>query len=227
MSKPVNSTTVESQAFRSDWMSEEVLVAVSECPAPLNKSSFFVLPEQLPHTECDDCGTTNQYPWPQLLQGGGNRCDVRGLISNVDESQSAYVGLLTNLNTALEVSIETELLLRRCFFLQHDLARRRQFEMLGMIRCAHHSRIAESRLAVFPPVHKHYPLQELPEDVSRQLEQLRASPRMMYQLITTFKLHMTKQTLPLPQSAGVNASAWTSTLITPVFFMCESTAISS
>jgi len=72
-----------------------------------------------------------------------------GLLAQIDELHTAYAGLLSHLTIALEVSLETGSLFRKCFFLQHNLAA--QFEMLGMNRCAHHSRDVESRLALVPP----------------------------------------------------------------------------
>ena len=121
------------------------------------------------------------------------------LMSKVDELQIAYAGLMIHLFTASEVSTETESLLNKCFFLQHNLAG--QFEMLGMDRCAYHSRVLETRLALFPPIHRQYPLHELSSEASQQIEQLWASPQMLYQLITSYRQHMLKETLPLPTFA--------------------------
>lgn len=121
------------------------------------------------------------------------------LFSQIDELQTAYAGLLSHLNVAVGISTETESLLRKCFFLQHNLAA--QFEMLGMDRCAGHSREVESRLALMPPIHKQYPLHELSADASQQRECIWTSPLLLLQLITMYQLHMTKQTLPLPAAA--------------------------
>jgi len=124
------------------------------------------------------------------------------LISKVDELQIAYAGLLSHLSTSSEVSIQTESLLTKCFFLQHNLAG--QFEMLGMDHCAYHSRVVETRMALFPPIHRQYPLLEPSSEASEQIEHLWASPETLYQLITSYELHMSKETLPLPTLADLN-----------------------
>ena len=119
-----------------------------------------------------------------------------GLLTQIDELHTAYAGLLSHLTIALEVSLETESHFRKCFFLQHNLAA--QFEMLGMNRCAHHSRDVESRLALVPPVHREYPLHELSEDASQQMQCLWNSPLLLLQLVTTYQFHMARKSLPLP-----------------------------
>ena len=124
------------------------------------------------------------------------------LIAHIDELHSAYAGLLSHLNTVSEITTKTESFLRKCFFLQHNLAA--QFEMLGMDRCARHSRNVESKLALFPPIHEQYPLNELSKEASQQMEQIWASPLMLNQLITMFELQMAKESLPLPKLVGFN-----------------------
>jgi hypothetical protein len=200
MSKPLNSTIVESQELCSHWVMSEVLGAVpEEIPAAVNELSFFAVPEQPPHTEFDVAPSTNI---PDLSFFGEEEIDAmyEGLLSMIEELQSAYAQLLRHLSTALVVSSQAEALLSKCFFMQHNLAC--QFDILGMNRCAHHSWIAVSRLAFFPPVCNHYHCQEASEEMSQQLKQLWASPPTMYELITTYQLHMTKQSLPLPKSVG-------------------------
>ena len=119
-----------------------------------------------------------------------------GLLTQIDDLHTAYAGLLSHLTIASDVSTETESLFRKCFFLMHNLAG--QFDMLAMDRCARHSREVECKLAMFPPVHKQYPLHELSEDAAHQMKYLWDSPRLLLQIVTTYQMHMTKQMLPLP-----------------------------
>ena len=124
-------------------------------------------------------------------------CD--GLITQIDELQCAYVALSSHLSAVSEVLVETEALLMNCFLLQHNLAA--WFKMLGMERCAQHSRNVELKMALFPPVHKKYPLlQDLTEEASCQIEKLWASPCMLNELIMAYGLQMTQHNLPLPNS---------------------------
>ena len=89
-----------------------------------------------------------------------------------------------------DVLIETESLFRKCFFMQHNLAGR--FAMLGMDHCERCARHADSILALFPPIHKQYPLQELSREASLHMEIVWGSPFLLSQCITTCKLEWQK-----------------------------------
>ena len=182
---------MESQEHRGGWMS-------SLTPITLNRLSLFTIPEQHAH-RANDAAPSRQIPDLSFFKAGEIDAMYEKLISKVDELQIAYAGLVSHLFMASEVSTETESLLSKCFFLQHNLAG--QFEMLGMNRCAYHSRVLETRLALFPPIHRQYPLHELSSEASQQIEQLWASSQMLYQLITSYGQHMAKETLPLPTFA--------------------------
>ena len=179
---------MESQEHRGGWMS-------SLTPITLNRLSLFTIPEQHAH-RANDAAPSRQIPDLSFFKAGEIDAMYEKLISKVDELHIAYAGLVSHLFMASEVSTETESLLSKCFFLQHNLAG--QFEMLGMYRCAHHSRRVESLLALFPPIHERYPLHELSEDATQQRGYLWTSPLLLLQLIRTYQLHMRRESLPLP-----------------------------
>jgi len=176
---------VESQEHDTSWMASMVADAF-----PL----FAVPAYQYSHTELDVTPSTADLG-VFSVEEINTMCD--GLIKQIDELQCAYVALSSHLRVVTEVLVETEALLMNCFLLQHNLAA--WFKMLGMERCAQHSRNVELKMALFPPVHTQYPLlQDLTEEASCQIEKLWASPCMLNELIMAYGLHMTQHNLPLP-----------------------------
>ena len=171
----------------------------SLAPTSLDQFPLFTVGHNVHHPELDAAPSRCI---PDLSLFKEEEIDVlyERLLTQIDELHAAYNGLLSHLNIVHEVTTETEALFRKCFFLSHNLAG--QFDMLGMDRCACHSRVTESKLALFPPIHKQYPLHEISEDAAQQMERLWTSPTLLVQLITTYQLHMTKQNLPLPMASA-------------------------
>ena len=119
----------------------------------------------------------------------------------LDELHAAYDGLLDHLIVS-EVTTQTELLLRKCFFIQHNLVG--QFAMLGLDNCERCARHVASMLAQFPPIRKlvnQYPLLRhlSSTEASQHMEVIWGSPLMLSQCITTYQVYMAKQALPLPK----------------------------
>jgi len=175
----------------SNWSAPMERTTVSQCP-------LFTITNQV-HAELDAAPSTRLQDLSIL---GENEIDVlyERLLAQIGQLHTAYTGLLSHLNSVRAISTETESHLRQCFFLQHNLSQ--QFEMLGMDRCACHAREVESKLALMPPVHKQYPLEELSEEASQQVKFIWSSPLLLLQLVTTYQLHMAKHILPIP-AAGV------------------------
>ena len=178
---------IESREYRGNWSAPMDRTSLSQCP-------LFIVANQV-HAELDEAPSTRL---PDLSIFKENEIHVlyERLLARIGQLHTAYTGLLSHLNSEFAISIETESLLRQCFFLHHNLAQ--QFEMLGMDRCALHTREVESKLALMPPVHKQYPLEELSEDASQQVQFIWTSPFLLLQLITTYQLHMAKHMLPIP-----------------------------
>jgi len=179
---------IESQEHSGGWMA-------STAPTGLDALPLFTVAHHDYHAELDAAPSTRI---TELSLFGNEDIDAlyKCLLAQIDQLEDAYAGLLSHLSIVSEISTETGSLLRQCFFLQHNLAG--QFEVLGMYRCAHHSRRVESLLALFPPIHERYPLHKLSEEATQQREYLWTSPRLLLQLIRTYQLHMRRESLPIP-----------------------------
>jgi len=123
------------------------------------------------------------------------------LSTDLDELYSAYEGLLDHLRVS-EVTTQTELLTRKCFFIQHNLVE--QFALLGLDNCERCARHVASMLAQFPPIRKlvkQYPLlRHLSSmEASQHMELIWGAPLMLSQCITSYQIYMAKQALPLPK----------------------------
>ena len=170
----------------------------SLAPTTLDQFPLFTVEHSVYHPELD-AAPSRCIPDLRLFKEEDIDVLYERLLAQIDELHTAYTGLLRHLNIVHAVTTETESLFRKCFFLSHNLAG--QFDMLGMDRCACHSRLTESKLTLFPPIHKQYPLHELSEGAAQQIERLWTSPTVLAQLITTYQLHMTKRNLPLPMGS--------------------------
>ena len=69
--------------------------------------------------------------------------------------------------------------------------------------CARHSREVETKLAMFPPIHKQYPLYTTSTDTLRQVNRLWTSPLLLHTLVSTYQRRMLKHALPLPYSVAL------------------------
>jgi hypothetical protein len=188
---------IEPQEHCGGWMA-------STAPTTLDALPLFILAHHDYHTELDGAPSTRITDL-SLFKDEEIDALYKNLLAQIDQLDDVYARLLSHLSIASEISTETGALMRECFFLQHNLAG--QFEMLGMYRCAHHSRRVESLLALFPPIHERYPLHELSEDATQQREYLWTSPLLLLQLIRTYQLHMRRDSLPLPVHTAVRHSS--------------------
>ena len=178
---------IDSQEHSGGWMA-------STAPTGLDALPLFTVAHHDYNAELDAAPSTRI---TELSLFNDEEIDAlyKYLLAQIDQLDAVYARLLSHLSTASEISAETGSLMRECFFLQHNLAG--QFEMLGMYRCANHSRRVESLLALFPPIHERYP-QQLSEDATQQREYLWTSPLLLLQLIRTYQLHMKRESLPIP-----------------------------
>ena len=172
---------------------------------PISKSfdefPFFAVTAALPHTNCRDVAPSNRNPDLSCFMPNEINALCERLVIELDRLNVIYAGLLNHLSMTANVTIETGSLLSSCFFLQHNLSG--QFDMLGMNLCARHSREVEVKLAMFPPIHKLYPLCTSSTDAALwQMNELWTSPLLLHTFISTCQRHMAKQALPLPEFAA-------------------------